>query len=42
MHALLVLDQSQDQVAFLEGASPDSAVVVAAESLLVDGDAGEI
>ena len=40
MHALLVLDQSQDQVAFVEGASPDSVAMVAVETLLVDGGAG--
>ena len=40
VHALLVLDEAQYQVAFLESASPYSPAMVAAEPLLVDGDAG--
>jgi hypothetical protein len=36
VHALLVLDEPQDEVALLEGASADSATVVVAEPLLVD------
>src|SRR3954469_5187687 len=39
VHALLVLDESQHQVAFLEGASFHPPAVIAAESLLVDGGA---
>ena len=39
VHALLVLDEAQHQVAFLEGASFHPPAVVAAESLLVDGSA---
>src|SRR3954471_5598728 len=39
VHALLVLDEAQHQVAFLEGASPHPPAVVAAESLLVYGGA---
>ena len=39
VHALLVLDEAQHQVAFLEGASFHPPAVVAAESLLVDGGA---
>jgi hypothetical protein len=36
VHALPVLDELQDEIALLEGASADSAAVVAAESLMVD------
>ena len=39
MHALLVLDQPKDEVALLEGATANSAAVIAAEALLVDGSA---
>ena len=41
MQPLAVLDESQDQVAFLECPAPDSAAVIAAESLLVDCSSGE-
>jgi hypothetical protein len=41
VHALLALDQAQDEVALLEGATADSMAVVASEPLLVDGGAGE-
>ena len=41
MHPLRILDQSQDKVALLKGASPNSAAVIAAEPLLIDSSAGE-
>jgi hypothetical protein len=36
VHSFLVLDELQDEIALLEGASADSAAVIAVESLLVD------
>jgi hypothetical protein len=41
VHSLLVLDQAQDKAALLKGATADSATMIAAEPLLVDGGAGE-
>jgi hypothetical protein len=41
VHALLLLDEPQDEVALPEGASADSVVVVAAEPLLVNRRARE-
>ena len=41
MHPLRILDQSQDKVTLLKGATPDSAAVIAAEPLLIDSSAGE-
>jgi hypothetical protein len=36
VHALLVLDEPQDEVVLLEGANADSAAVIVVESLLVN------
>jgi hypothetical protein len=36
VHALLVLDEPQVEVVVLEGASADSAAVIAVETLMVD------
>ena len=41
VHPLRILDQSQDKVTLLKGATPDSAAVRAAEPLLIDSSAGE-
>jgi len=41
VHPLPILDQTQDKVTLLKGASPDSATVIAAEPLLVDSSARE-
>jgi hypothetical protein len=39
MHPLLILDQAQGKVSYLEGVTMDSATVIASESLLADGGA---
>ena len=41
MHALFVLDEAKDEVAFPEGATAHAATVIMAEALLADGGPGE-
>jgi hypothetical protein len=36
VHSLLILDEPQDEVALLEGASADSAAMIVMEPLMVD------